>query len=103
MIKKLFKKLFNKKTPAKLGGYDMDDKSNVKEDKRLMWTTATTSVNSNSKDIKIVPASPKDITPTAKDSAPAAKPGRPKGQTIKAHSGTKPVKKTAPKSNPNKK
>jgi len=102
LIRKIARKiLFKKKT--KIGGYDLDDKTNVKEDKRLTWTTATTSVNSNSKDIKIVPANPKDITPTAKDPAPAAKPGRPKGQTPKAHNGTKPVKKAAPKSNPNKK
>ena len=102
LIRKIARKiLFKKKT--KIGGYDLDDKTNVKEDKRLTWTTATTSVNSNSKDIKIVPANPKDITPTAKDPALAEKPGRPKGQTTKAHSGTKPVKKAAPKSNPNKK
>jgi len=102
LIRKIARKiLFKKKT--KIGGYDLDDKTNVKEDKRLTWTTATTSVNSNSKDIKIVPANPKDITPKVKDSTPTAKPGRPKGQTPKAHSGTKPVKKAAPKSNPNKK
>jgi len=103
LIRKMARKILFKKPPAKLGGYDLDDKTNVKEDKRLMWTAATTSVNSNSKDIKIVPANPKDITSTAKGSAPAVKPGRPKGQTSKSHSGAKPVKKVVPNNNTNKK
>ena len=102
LLRKIARKiLFKKKT--KIGGHDLDDKTNVKEDKRLTWTTATTSVNSNSKDIKIVPATPKDIVPKAKGSTPAAKPGRPKGQTPKGHSGAKPVKKVAPNNNTNKK
>ena len=102
LIRKIARKiLFKKKT--KIGGYDLDDKVNVKEDKRLMWTAATTSVNSNSKDIKIVPANPKDIVPKAKGAGPAAKPGRPRSQTPKGHSGAKPVKKVVPNNNTNKK
>ena len=43
LIRKIARKiLFKKKT--KIGGYDLDDKVNAKEDKRLMWTSATTSV-----------------------------------------------------------
>lgn len=103
MIKKLIKKLFNKKSPAKIGGHDLDDKGTPKEEKSIIWMTPTTSANSTPKDIKITPANPKDVTPKANTAAPARKPGRPKGQVSKNHGGTKPTKKVAPKSNPNKK
>jgi hypothetical protein len=103
MIKKLIKKLFNKKSPAKIGGHDLDDKGTPKEEKPIIWMTPTTSANSTPKDIKITPADSKDIAPKAKTAAPARKPGRPKGQTSKGHSTGKPTKKVAPKNNPNKK
>ena len=100
LIRKIARKiLFKKKT--KIGGYDLDDKTNAKEDEPIIWMTPTTSVNSTPKDIKITPANPADktVSPTTA----AKKPGRPKGQVSKNHGGTKPAKKVAPKSNPNKK
>ena len=102
LIRKIARKiLFKKKT--KIGGYDLDDKTNVKKDEPIIWMTPTTSVNSTPKDIKITPADSNDISPKAKTATPARKPGRPKGQVSKNHGGTKPTKKVAPKSNPNKK
>lgn len=103
MIKKLIKKLFNKKSPTKIGGHDLDDKGSLKKEEPIIWMTPTTSVNSTPKDIKITPADSNDINPKVKTTAPARKPGRPKGQVSKNHGGTKPTKKTTPKSNPNKK
>lgn len=102
LIRKIARKiLFKKKT--KIDGYDLDDQSIAKEEKPIIWMTPSTSVNSTPKDIKITPADSNDISPKAKTTAPARKPGRPKGQVSKNHSGTKPTKKVAPKSNPNKK
>ena len=102
LIKKIARKiLFKKKT--KIDGYDLDDKSIAKEEKPIIRMTPSTSVNSTPKDIKITPADSNNIAPKAKTAAPTKKPGRPKGQVSKNHGGTKPTKKTAPKSNPNKK
>ena len=63
LIKKMARKILFKKSPAKLGGYDLDDKANAKEDKPIIWTTPTTSVNSKSSDIKITPSDPAKASP----------------------------------------
>ena len=102
MIKKLLNKLFNKKSPAKNGGHDLDDKANAKEDKPIIWTTPTTSVNSKSSDIKITPSDPAKASPVAKSSPSVdkvpqkKKAGRPKGASTPSKSNTQAPKKSPP-------
>lgn len=101
LLRKIARKiLFKKKT--KIGGHDLDDKTNVKEDKRLTWTTATTSVNSKSSDIKITPSDPAKASPVAKSSPSVdkvpqkKKAGRPKGASTPSKSNTQAPKKSPP-------
>ena len=102
LIKKMARKILFKKSPAKLGGYDLDDKANVKQDKQLTWTTPTTSVNSKSADIKIVPSDPTKASPIAKaaplvDKAPQKKKaGRPKSGPASDKSKAQAPKKSPP-------
>ena len=101
LIKKIaIKILFKKKT--KIGGYDLDDKTNVKQDKPIMWTTPTTSVNSKSSDIKITPSGPSKASPVAKSSPSVdkvpqkKKAGRPKGASTPDKSKAQAPKKSPP-------
>ena len=102
LIKKMARKILFKKSPAKLGGYDLDDKANVKEDKPIIWTTPTTSVNSKSSDIKITPSDPAKASPVAKSSPSVdkvpqkKKAGRPKGASTPSKSNTQAPKKSPP-------
>lgn len=102
LIKKMARKILFKKSPAKLGGYDFDDKANVKEDKPIIWTTPTTSVNSKSADIKIIPSDPSKASPVAKaapsvDKVPQKKKaGRPKGGSTSSKSNAQVPKKSPP-------
>jgi hypothetical protein len=102
LIKKIARKILFKKSPAKLGGYDLDDKANVKEDKPIIWTTPTTSVNSKAADIKITPSDPSKASPVAKaapsvDKVPQKKKaGRPKGGSTSSKSNAQVPKKSPP-------
>ena len=96
------RKILFKKSPAKLGGYDLDDKANVKQDKQLTWTTSTTSVNSKPADIKIVPSDPTKASPVAKSSPSVdklpqkKKAGRPKSASTPSKNNTQAPKKSPP-------
>ena len=102
MIKKLFKKLFKKESPAKVGGYDLNDKTNAKKDKPIIWTTPTTSVNSTPADIKITPSDPTKASPVAKSTPSVEKAQqkkkavRPKGASTSNDGKTQVPKKSPP-------